>query len=189
MNSIIEAVKKGEINASLDVVISNNPEAKGLETAKEHGIDTKAFDLNSYTSRAEFDLAIIKFLKPRNIDLVVLAGYMLLVGADFVSAYKSNMINIHPSLLPSFIGRRPHQQALDYGVKLAGCTVHFVTEGLDDGPIIMQAAVPLLEDDNEASLAARVLKEENRILPECVNLIVEGKVKFKRSIRHEKSIN
>jgi phosphoribosylglycinamide formyltransferase 1 len=189
MASVIKAVNAGEIKATINVVISNNADAKGLLIAQEKGIETKSFNPKSYSSRTEYDRAIIDYLAPRQIDLVVLAGYMLIVGKDFVSQFKTNMINVHPSLLPSFIGLSPHQQAVDYGVKLAGCTVHYVTEGLDAGPIIAQAAVPVLETDTEKSLADRVLIEEHRILPESIKKIIEGKVKFTRSIRHEKSVN
>ena len=114
---------------------------------------------------------------------------MLILGKEFIEEYKENLINIHPSLLPSFPGTRSQKKALDYGVKLSGCTVHFVTEGADEGPIITQSAVPVLEGDTEESLSQRILKEEHKIFPEVIKKFVEGKVKFKRSNRHEKSIN
>ena len=189
MTSILEAIKQGKIEAIVDVVISNNKEAKGLAVAEQYKIETKSFSIKEYSSRLEYDRAIIEFLKPRKINLVILAGYMLILGKEFIEEYKENLINIHPSLLPSFPGTRSQKKALDYGVKLSGCTVHFVTEGADEGPIITQSAVPVLEGDTEERLSQRILKEEHKIFPEVIKKFVEGKVKFKRSNRHEKSIN
>lgn len=189
MLSILEAINKGELNATVDIVISNKPDAKGLERAAEFGIPTACFEPSKFESRKAHDLAILEFLRPRNVDYIILAGYLIILGEEFIQEFETSIINIHPSLLPSFKGLNPHKQALEYGVKVAGCTTHFVTEGLDDGPIIRQSAVPVLENDTEATLAARVLEQEHIIFPQSIKDVLEGQVVFQRRARHEKSVN
>lgn len=157
-------------------VIANRPDAGGLAFATEHGIKTVTIDHKAYASRAAFDEAMAAEIDTHAPDLVVLAGFMRVLTEGFVTHYVGRLINIHPSLLPSFAGLHTHAKALESGVKLHGATVHFVTADLDCGPIIIQAAVPVLDDDDEQTLAARVLVQEHRIYPQAVRWFVEGRV-------------
>jgi phosphoribosylglycinamide formyltransferase-1 len=163
MAAIIDQVKNGQLNANIAVVISNKPTAKGLLLAAEHGIKTHVFDPKSFDTQDAYEQAIVDCLQASGVELVVLAGYMKLVGDPLLTTYKDRMVNIHPSLLPSFKGLNAQQQALDYGVKITGCTVHYVTKEMDAGPIILQAAVPVFDDDDVDSLSQRILTEEHRI--------------------------
>ncbi|MEO8442113.1 MAG: phosphoribosylglycinamide formyltransferase, partial [Betaproteobacteria bacterium] len=149
-------------------VISNDPEAGGLATAQKHGIATRVVDHRPHRDRAAFDSALSAEIDGFKPDLVVLAGFMRILTADFVNRYRGRLINIHPSLLPAFTGLHTHRRALEAGVKVHGCTVHFVTPELDHGPIVIQAAVPVHDDDSEDALAARVLAEEHRIYPQAL---------------------
>jgi len=172
MQALIEARLPCEIAA----VISNDPRAGGLATAAEAGIATRVVDHKQFASREAFDLALAECIDAFSPDLVVLAGFMRILGPGFVGRYTGRMINIHPSLLPAFTGVHTHRRALAEGVRLHGCTVHFVTPELDHGPIIVQAAVPVLPGDDEASLAARVLRQEHRVFPLAVRWFLEGRL-------------
>ncbi len=160
------------------VLVCNVPGVKCLDRAKAAGIDAVVLDHKSFESRDAFDNALIAELQSRNVSLVVLAGFMRLLTPRFLSAFPSAVINVHPSLLPAFPGVHSAKQALEYGVKLTGCTVHFVDEGTDTGPIIAQAAVPVLEGDDEARLQARIQVEEHRLFPAVVAAVVEGRLKL-----------
>ncbi|HEX3142398.1 MAG TPA: phosphoribosylglycinamide formyltransferase [Pyrinomonadaceae bacterium] len=170
MAALIDGVRSGAIvNAEVAVVISDQPTAAGLERAAQFGIETMIIERQG-RSRAEHDREIVAALKVRNIDLVCLAGYMRVLSADFINAYRGRILNIHPSLLPSFPGLNAQQQALDHRATISGCTVHFVDETLDGGAIIAQREVPVSADDTAESLAARILIEEHQLYPEAVNI-------------------
>jgi phosphoribosylglycinamide formyltransferase-1 len=174
--SIVEKIEAGDVPAVVDVLISDNPEAKALDIARRHGIATAIFRREDYPTNKAHNQAMVDFLKPRAIDLIVLAGYMRIVKAPLLEAYPNRIINIHPALLPSFPGLEGQKQALDYGVKVSGCTVHFVDADMDHGPIILQAVVPVEPDDTVETLSARILKEEHKLLPRAITLIAQGKV-------------
>jgi len=165
-----------KLPAQICAVISNDPSAKGLATAAGHGVATAVVDHRAYRQRAEFDTALAAAIDAHQPDIVVLAGFMRVLTEDFVNRYRNQMINIHPSLLPAFPGLHTHRQALEAGVRVHGCTVHFVTPQLDHGPIIIQAAVPVLPGDDEDTLAARVLAQEHRIYPQAVRWLCEDRV-------------
>ncbi len=170
------AILEARLPLTVAAVISNEPQAGGLATAKQHGIPTRVVDHRLHRERSTFDEALsaeIDVFKP---DLVVLAGFMRILSAAFVGRYRGRLINIHPSLLPAFTGLHTHRRALAAGVKLHGCTVHFVTPELDHGPIVIQAAVPVMEGDSEQSLAARVLAEEHRVYPQAVRWFCEDRL-------------
>jgi phosphoribosylglycinamide formyltransferase-1 len=169
---------KALLEAGLPVVgvISNQPEAGGLAIARTRGVDTAVVDHRSFTGREAFDAELATTIDKFRPDVVVLAGFMRILTAGFVERYAGRVINIHPSLLPAFTGLDTHRRALEAGVKLHGCTVHFVTAALDHGPIIAQAAVPVLTGDDEAALAARVLAQEHRIFPAAVRWFLEGRL-------------
>lgn len=178
--AIHNAIQSGILQASIAVVISNKKEAPGLIRAKAEGLpcvfhDPKPF-AGSANSREAYDQALVKILEAHGVELVILAGYMKIITATLINPYQWKIMNIHPSLLPAFPGLSAQQQALDWGVKMGGCTVHFVTEGVDEGPIILQAAVPVHEEDTVESLSARILKEEHRIYPQAIQLYAEGRL-------------
>jgi len=175
MQAIVEA---GIPGARIAAVISNRPDAAGLLWAAEHGIATAALDHKAFPDRAAFDVALMAEIDRFSPDLVVLAGYMRILTDDFVNHYAGRMLNIHPSLLPAFAGLHTHQRAIDSGTKLAGCTVHFVTTELDHGPIVVQAAVPVLDDDTADALAARILKQEHQVYPQAVRWFVEDRLQI-----------
>jgi phosphoribosylglycinamide formyltransferase-1 len=184
LQAIIDAIEKGTLDAVLGVVISNKMDAPALERARNHGAPAVFLDPKAASSREDYDRDILEQLRVYNVALVVLAGYMKIVTSVLLEAYTERMMNIHPSLLPAFPGLAPHKQALDWGVKVSGCTVHFVTEGVDAGPIIRQAAVPVLEMDTEETLAARILVEEHRIYPEAIQLFAQGRLRVEgRQVR------
>lgn len=172
MQSLLEAELPGEIVA----VISNKSDAGGLAVARDHGIATAVVSHRDYADRAAFDAALAQVIDSYRADLVVLAGFMRILTDGFVEHYRGRLINIHPSLLPAYAGTHTHERALQDGVKIHGCTVHFVTPTLDAGPIIIQAAVPVLRDDTPASLSARVLHEEHRIYPQAVRWLCREQV-------------
>lgn len=172
----MEALLKAGLPAEICAVISNDPAAKGLATAAAQGIPTAVVDHKAHATREAFDAALAQAIDAQRADLVVLAGFMRILTADFVGRYRGRMVNIHPSLLPSFTGLHTHRQALAAGVRIHGCTVHFVTPQLDHGPIIIQAAVPVLPGDSETTLAARVLAEEHRIYPQALRWLCEDRV-------------
>jgi phosphoribosylglycinamide formyltransferase-1 len=173
MLALIDAVREGTIpNAEIAIVISDKAIARGLTLANERGIESRAIERRGAT-REEHEQVIISVLRDREVDLVCLAGYMRLLSPCFIEAFQGRILNIHPSLLPSFPGLDAQRQALERGVKVSGCTVHFVDETLDGGPIIMQRTVPVLEGDTEETLAARILEQEHKLYPEAVALVLQ----------------
>jgi phosphoribosylglycinamide formyltransferase 1 len=178
MLALIRAVNDGRIpGAEVAIVISNIPKASGLDMAREHGVETVTLDHRGKT-REEHDRAMAAELRAREVDLVCLAGYMRLLSPWFTREFERRILNIHPSLLPTFPGLNAQRQAIEYGVKFSGCTVHMVDEELDHGPIIKQAAVPVLPGDTEETLSARILTEEHRIYPEAVALALSGRFRI-----------
>ena len=176
LQSIIDAIEAGQVPAEIAIVLTDK-EAYALERAKKAGIEAVCVDRKQFDGREPFEKALIEKLEAAGVTLVVLAGFLRILTPYFVGHFAGRIMNIHPALLPSFPGAHAHRDVLAYGVKVSGCTVHFVDEGTDSGPIIMQAAVPVLDDDTEETLGARVLKEEHRIYPECIRLYCEGKLK------------
>ncbi|MBD3388664.1 MAG: phosphoribosylglycinamide formyltransferase [Candidatus Altiarchaeales archaeon] len=177
LQSIIDNVESGWIpDSQVVVVVSDKKDAYALERAESHGIESLHLDPSGYVSREDYDKEVVKELGKRDVDLVLLAGYMRIITPYFVRAFKDRLMNIHPALLPSFPGVHGQQQAFDYGVKVSGCTVHFVDEEVDHGPIIVQAAVPVLEGDDVNSLAGRILEQEHLIYPQAVKWYVEGRL-------------
>jgi phosphoribosylglycinamide formyltransferase-1 len=180
LQAIIDAIERGTLSAQIALVLSNKTDAVALERARRHGIPGVFLDPKPFAgrpdSRQAYDQAILDILRKHRIELVVLAGYMKIVTTVLIQAYANRIMNIHPSLLPAFPGLDAQQKALDWGVKVAGCTVHFVTEGVDEGPIIIQAAVPVLEGDDVARLTARILAEEHNIYPRAIQLYADGKL-------------
>ena len=175
--SNMEAIVRAQIpGAEVSAVIANRPDAAGLAFAVDHGIVTQVVDHKAYPSREAFDVALADAIDAYRPDLVVLAGFMRVLTDAFVARYAGRLLNIHPSLLPSFPGLHTHQRALEAGVRVAGTTVHFVTPTLDCGPIVIQAVVPVLDGDDEAALAARVLVQEHRIYPQAVRWFVEDRL-------------
>jgi phosphoribosylglycinamide formyltransferase-1 len=177
--AIREAVRKDDINAEVSLVFSNKEDAPGLAKAREWGLETLALNPKLFATREDYDRAVIGQLEERRIDLVCLAGYMKILTPELCDAFKHRLVNIHPALLPAFPGLHVQQKAIDWGVRFSGCTVHFVAAEVDMGPIILQAAVPLLQDDTEETLAARILVEEHRIYPQAVRLYFEGRVEVR----------
>jgi phosphoribosylglycinamide formyltransferase-1 len=177
LQAIIDAIEAKKLDAEVCVVLSNKADAYGLARAKQHGIATALLDHKSFASREDYDQAVVDVLRARGAELVILAGFMRLLSPVFIKAYSNRIMNIHPSLLPSFPGLHVQKKALDHGVRFAGCTVHFVNEECDEGPIIIQAVVPVYPDDDEATLAARILKQEHRIYPRAIQLYAEGRLR------------
>ncbi len=180
LQAVIDAIEGGSLSARVAVVISNKRDAQALERARRHGapdvfVDPKPF-AGRPDGREDYDHALLAVLHKHDVELVLLAGYMKIVTPVLINAYPDRMMNIHPSLLPSFPGLDVQQKALDWGVKVAGCTVHFVTDKVDEGPIIMQAAVPVLDGDTADTLSARILAQEHRIYPRAVQLFAEGRL-------------
>lgn len=178
MASLLAAADAGELPARIVGVISSRPDAQGLQTAALRGVPTRVLDYRLFAERAQFDAALAAAIDGFAPDLVVLAGFMRILGGDFVRHYEGRLINIHPSLLPAFPGLHTHRRALAEGVRIHGCSVHFVTPDLDHGPIIIQAAVPVLDEDDEAALAARVLLQEHRVFPLAVRWFAEGRLRL-----------
>jgi phosphoribosylglycinamide formyltransferase-1 len=180
LQAVIDAIEAGTVQAKIVAVISNKKAAPALERARRHGLSGFFIDPKPYAgrpdSREAYDLALLDVLRLHNVELVLLAGYMKIVTKVFVEAYANRMMNIHPSLLPSFPGLDVQKKAIEWGCKLTGCTVHFVTEGVDEGPIILQAAVPILDNDSPDTLAARILEQEHKIYPRAVQLFAEGRL-------------
>ena len=176
LQSIIDAIEVKKLDAKIKVVLSNKADAYGLVRAQNHGIRTEVLDHKAFASREAYDQAVVDLLRARGVELVVLAGFMRLLSSVFVKAYSNRIVNIHPALLPSFPGLHVQKKALDHGVRFAGCTVHFVNEECDEGPIIIQAVVPVYPDDSEEQLAARILKQEHRIYPRAIQLYAEGRL-------------
>ena len=176
LQSIIDSAESGYLKVEIAVVLSNKEDAYGLTRARNHGIPAEVVKHGDYQSREDFEAKLIEVLDGYHVDLVVLAGFMRVLTPFFVNHYHSRIINIHPAILPSFPGTHGQKQALDYGVRFSGCTTHFVDEGTDTGPIIIQAVVPILSDDTEETLGSRILKEEHRIFPESIKLWAEGRL-------------
>jgi phosphoribosylglycinamide formyltransferase-1 len=174
LQSIVDAVRDRRLDASIAIVISNRPEAPGLQRARDAGIETASLSARDYRDRDAYDCALADLLKARDVGLICLAGFMRLVGAPLLDAFRERILNIHPSLLPAFPGLDAQRQALDSGVRVSGATVHLVTAELDGGPIVLQSAVPVLEDDSVDTLAARILVEEHRIYPEAIGVVLDG---------------
>lgn len=178
MVALIDAAASGALPVRVAAVLANRPDAKGLEVAAAAGVVTRVVDHRLYSDRESFDAAMAEAIDAYSPDLVVLAGFMRILSDGFVAHYEGRLINIHPSLLPSFPGLHTHQRALDDGVRVHGCTVHFVTPTLDHGPIVVQAAVPVLDGDDATVLAARVLEQEHRIYPLAVRWFAEGRLRL-----------
>ena len=178
LQSIIDAAG-GELPVQPVLVISDNQEAFGLQRAEKAGIEAKFVDPASFPSQKDYEQKLIKLLAERAVELVALAGFMRLLSSYFLENFPGRVMNIHPSLLPSFRGLHAQKQAVDYGVKVSGCTVHFVDEGMDTGPIILQEAVPVYDDDDADSLAARILEKEHEIYPRAIKLYAEGRLEQK----------
>jgi len=174
LQAIIDACAAGKIKARVACVISNKEDAYGLERARLAGIPALHLDHRAYTGRESYDQALVATLREFDVELVALAGFMRIITPVLLDAFPMSVMNIHPALLPSFPGLHAQRQALEYGAKVAGCTVHFVDCGTDTGPIILQAAVPVLEGDSEETLSARIQKEEHRVYPEAIRLFTEG---------------
>ncbi len=197
LQAIIDAIEAGKLDARIVLVLSNKKDAAALERARRHGLTDVFLDPKPFAgqpdNREAYDRAVLDVLRKHDVELVLLAGYMKIVTSVLVKAYENRMMNIHPSLLPSFPGLDVQKKALEHGVKLSGCTVHFVTEGVDEGPIIIQSAVPVLEGDTPETLAARILVEEHKIYPKAVQLYAEGRLKVdgrivRVRVHHERSL-
>jgi phosphoribosylglycinamide formyltransferase-1 len=176
LQAILDAVASGKLRAKIGVVLSNVATAKALDRAKTAGIETAVVDHKAYPSREAFDGAVVEVLRAKGVDCVVLAGFMRLVTPVLLDAFKDRVVNIHPALLPAFPGVHAQKQALAYGVRISGCTVHLVDAGMDTGPIIAQATVPVLDDDTEDTLRDRILEKEHALLPEVLQWIADGRV-------------
>ena len=175
--SIIDSIKSGYLNASIELLITDNPQAYAIERAKNNSIEYLVMKPSNFAAKDEYYSRVVEEFKKRAVELIVLAGFMRVVKKPLIDAYPMRIMNIHPALLPSFPGLHGQQQAVDYGVKISGCTVHFVDEGVDTGPIIIQAAVPVYHDDTEESLSERILKQEHRIFPYAIKLFSEGRLR------------
>jgi phosphoribosylglycinamide formyltransferase-1 len=176
LQAIIDAIEANKLDATIQIVLSNRADAYGLTRAKNHGISTEVLDHKQFRSREAFDQKVVDLLNARSVELVVLAGFMRLLSPVFVKAYSNRIMNIHPALLPSFPGLNVQKKAVEHGVRFSGCTVHFVNEECDEGPIIIQAVVPVFPDDTEQSVAARILQQEHRIYPRAIQLYSEGRL-------------
>lgn len=188
LQAIIDSIERNALDVQLSLVLSNVKDALALQRAEKHGIETIFIDPATSPNRKAFDRAMIDKLKEMSIDLICLAGYMRILGKEFIQAFSTRIINIHPSLLPAFPGLDAQKQAIEYGVKLSGCTVHFVDEGIDSGPIILQTAVPVYDHDSEDSLAQRILEQEHILYPKAIKLIAEKKINLNgRTVIYNKS--
>ncbi len=177
LQAIIDAIGEGRLQAEVAVVLSNAATAAALERARRHGIEALYVDPKAFPDRAAYDRKLVEILRGRGVELVCLAGYMRIITREFIDAFPYRIMNIHPALLPSFPGVNAQRQAWEYGVKISGCTVHFVEEGMDTGPIILQAAVPVEEDDTPETLAERILAFEHQIYPRAIQLYAEGRLR------------
>lgn len=178
MQSIMAAIESGQIKAEIGIVLTDKPEARALQVASEAGIKSVCVNRKACSTQQEFEEKLVAKLKAANVTLVVLAGFMRILSPYFVEAYRHRILNIHPSLLPSFGGAHAHRDVLAYGTKVSGCTIHFVDEGMDHGPIILQDTVPVLDDDTEDTLAARVLTKEHILYPKAIELFVDGRLEL-----------
>lgn len=178
MQSIMAAIESGQIKAEIGIVLTDKPEARALQVASEAGIKSVCVNRKACSTQQEFEEKLVAELKAANVTLVVLAGFMRILSPYFVETYRHRILNIHPSLLPSFGGAHAHRDVLAYGTKVSGCTIHFVDEGMDHGPIILQDTVPVLDDDTEDTLAARVLTKEHILYPKAIELFVDGRLEL-----------
>lgn len=176
LQSIIDNIENGLLKAVIQIIISNNPDAYGITRAKKHGIPFVVLKNGHFKNKQDYDTELVRILKDNGVELVIMAGFMRIITPVLLKAFPGRIMNIHPALLPSFPGLHGQKQAVDYGVKYSGCTVHFVDEGVDTGPIIIQSAVPVLDDDTEDTLSARILKEEHKIYPRAIQLFADGKL-------------
>jgi phosphoribosylglycinamide formyltransferase-1 len=185
LQSIIDAIGSGRLDATIGVVVSNRPDAAGLSRARQANIEAICLNPREFADRDSYDRAIAGLLVARDVGLVCLAGFMRIVGPALLRSYPDRVLNIHPSLLPAFPGLEAQRQALEHGVRVSGATVHLVNAELDGGPIVLQAAVPVLEDDTEATLAARILVEEHRLYPEAIGVVLKGgwRIEGRRFVR------
>ncbi len=175
--AIIDSIEEGRLNAVVKLLVVDNPGAFAVERAKKHSIEYLCINPGDFPTKDDFFLRITEELKARSVELVILAGFMRIVRKPLIDAFPHRIMNIHPALLPSFPGLHGQKQAVDYGVRISGCTVHFVDEGMDTGPVIIQAAVPVSPDDTEDTLSERILKLEHRIFPEAIRLFSEGRLR------------
>jgi phosphoribosylglycinamide formyltransferase 1 len=190
LQAIIDAIDNGELNAHIAVVLSNKKDAPALERAQQKGIQTVYLDPKQFADKKAFDLALAGELEGHQVDLVCLAGYMRILSPEFIRKFERKIINIHPSLLPAFPGLDVQQRAIDHGVKFSGCTVHFVNEEVDGGPIILQAVVPVHESDDAETLADRILIQEHLIYPRAIQLIVENRLHIEnRKVSSKESVS
>jgi phosphoribosylglycinamide formyltransferase-1 len=173
LQSIVDATRSGALDATVAIVVSNRAEAPGLARAREAGIEALHVSPRAFAERDAYDRELVRILRARQIGIVCLAGFMRLVGAPLLEAFERRILNVHPSLLPAFPGLDAQRQALEYGVRVSGATVHLVTSELDAGPIVVQAAVPVLENDTVDTLSARILVEEHRLYPEAIRLLLD----------------
>lgn len=178
LQAIIDSIENGYLHAQISIVISDISEAYALERARTHGINAVHIDPRGFDSKGSYEAEVLKVLNSHNVQLVLLAGYMKIIGKTLLTTYKNRILNIHPALLPAFPGLHAQEQAFKHGVKVAGCTVHFVDEELDGGPIILQKCVEVKEDDTPQTLAERILEQEHKIYPEAVKLFVENKLRI-----------
>lgn len=178
LQAIIDRCQDGSIQAEIVVVICNNPDAGALERARKAGIPALCLDHRAFSDRAAFDRELVKALQEAGADTIVLAGFMRIITEAMLEAFPQRILNIHPALLPAFPGLHVQRKAIEYGARFAGCTVHFVDGGVDTGPIIAQAVVPVLDDDTEESLSSRILAEEHRLYPHAIQLLAEGRLKI-----------
>jgi phosphoribosylglycinamide formyltransferase 1 len=187
LQSIIDHIEKGSLKAAIKIVISNNPDAYGITRAGKHGIPFLVLKNGNFKNKEAFDAELVKILKDNGVELVILAGFMRIITPAFLKAFSGKIMNIHPALLPSFPGLHGQKQAVEYGVKFSGCTVHFVDDGVDTGPVIIQSVVPVHDDDTEETLAERILKEEHKIYPQAIQLFADGRLEINgRKVRIKK---
>jgi len=179
LQSLIDRIEEGSLDARIRIVVSNNPDAFALQRCEKHGIPAAVIRHADYPDREAFDRKMAEVLHASGVELVVMAGFMRILSSWFLKEFPLRIMNIHPALLPAFPGLHVQRQAVLHGVKFSGCTVHFADEGVDTGPIIIQAVVPVLDDDDEETLAARILKEEHRIYPQAVQLYAEGRLRIR----------
>lgn len=186
LQAIIDSIEKEELDADISIVISNTKDAMALSRAERHNIKTTFINPADYLSKRAFDTALIEKLKEYPIDLICLAGYMRILGEEVIQTFKEKIINIHPSLLPAFPGLNAQKQAIEYGVKFSGCTVHFVDSGIDSGPIISQTVVPIYDNDDEKSLSERILEQEHHLYPKAIKMVKENQIKINdRTVTHK----
>ena len=178
LQAIIDNIEKNNLEAEISLILSNVPHAYALQRGKKHGLESVFLNPKNFSSRDDYEKKMIELLQTKSIDLVCLAGFMRILGKKFIEAFSGKIINIHPSLLPAFPGLNVQEKALEHGAKFSGCTVHFVNEEVDGGAIILQAIVPILDEDDVKSLSDRILEQEHIIYPEAIRLIIEDNLKF-----------